>query len=255
MDIKSEAAQKKDAKKAPVAKSSTAHRIWIGSYVFLALSCLAGYWLLRFDVFHAFIYRGWLQKVLLAGTAMFVVLLLTKIGERQVTKHSHTKAGGYNLVRLIRLISVLLIVLIFISFLFANWYAAFVSLGLGSLVLGFALQTPISSFIGWVYIILRNPYRVGDRIQVDVFKGDVVEIGYLDTTLWEFGGDYMTSDLPTGRLIRFPNSLVLSGAVYNYSWNRFPYIWNEIPFHIAYESDFDYVAANIAHGCKSSAGP
>ena len=34
------------------------------------------------------------------------------------------------------------------------------------IALGFALQTPISSLIGWFYIIIRSPYKVGDRIQV-----------------------------------------------------------------------------------------
>jgi len=129
--------------------------------------------------------------------------------------------------------------------LFAKWYTAAVSLGLFSLVLGFALQTPISSLIGWFYIILRNPYRIGDRIQVADFTGDVVEIGYLDTTLWEFHGDYLSNDVPSGRLIRFPNTLVLQSEVYNYSWRKFPFIWNEIPFHIAYESDLDYVESTI----------
>jgi small-conductance mechanosensitive channel len=155
---------------------------------------------------------------------------------------------------LIKLLSALVIAGIIISALFQNWYSAVVSLGLISLILGFALQTPISSFIGWLYIILRNPFRVGDRIQIDTFKGDVVEVGYLDTTLWEFGGDYLTSDLPTGRLIRFPNSLVLSGAVFNYSWGKFPYIWNEIPFYVAYESDFDYVSETLRKIAKEELG-
>jgi small-conductance mechanosensitive channel len=73
----------------------------------------------------------------------------------------------------------------------------------------------------------------------------VVEIGYLDTTLWEFHGDYLSNDVPSGRLIRFPNTLVLQAEVYNYSWRKFPFIWNEIPFHIAYESDLDYVESTI----------
>jgi hypothetical protein len=29
--------------------------------------------------------------------------------------------------------------------------------------------------------------------------------------------------------------------VYNYSWKKFPFIWNEISLHIAYESDLKYV--------------
>jgi small-conductance mechanosensitive channel len=141
-----------------------------------------------------------------------------------------------------------------ITFLFAQWYTAAVSLGLFSLVLGFALQTPISSLIGWFYIIIRSPYRIGDRIQVGDFTGDVVEINYLDTTLWEFHGDYLSNDVPSGRLIRFPNTLILQSEVYNYSWRKFPFIWNEIPFHIAYESDLQYVETTIRAVAKRELG-
>jgi len=72
--------------------------------------------------------------------------------------------------------------------------------------------------------------------------------------LWEFGGDYLTNDVPSGRLIRFPNSLVLEAAVYNYSWRKFPYVWNEIPFHMAYESDLDYISSVIKRVAKQELG-
>src|SRR5205809_591167 len=147
------------------------------------------------------------------------------------------------------------IICLLIYFLNRNWYTAAVSLGLISLLLGFALQTPIASLIGWFYIVMRVPYKVGDRIQVSDFTGDVVEINYFDTTLWEFAGDYMTSDLPSGRLIRFPNSLVFQYQVYNYSWQKFPYIWNEIPFHIAYQSDLQWVETTIRNVAKQELDP
>jgi small-conductance mechanosensitive channel len=136
-------------------------------------------------------------------------------------------------------------VVIVISVLFVNWDTAFLSLGLISLILGFALQTPITSLIGWVYILVRTPYRVGDRIKIGEATGDVIDVSYLDTTLWEFGGEYLSSDHPSGRLIKFPNSNVLNEAVYNYSWPLFPYIWNEIKFSIAYESDLNFVATTM----------
>jgi small-conductance mechanosensitive channel len=158
-----------------------------------------------------------------------------------ITRGQSTAAARYNLIRMIRLIAVLIIMLVGTSLLFENWYTAAVSLGLISLLAGFALQTPITSLIGWLYIVIRTPYHVGERIQIDTFKGDVVEISYLDTTLWEFGGDYLTNDLPSGRLVRFPNSMVLQSAVFNYSWSKFPYMWNEIPFHFAYESDLAFI--------------
>jgi small-conductance mechanosensitive channel len=173
------------------------------------------------------------------------ILTVVKIAELFIHKKSHTEYRRYNLIRVVRLAGLLCIGFVVITFLFANWYTAAVSLGLISLILGFALQTPISSLISWFYIIIRNPYRIGDRIQIGDFKGDVVEISYLDTTLWEFGGDYLTNDLPSGRLIRFPNNLIFQSAVFNYSWQKFPFIWNEIPFHVAYESDLNFVEQTI----------
>jgi small-conductance mechanosensitive channel len=69
-----------------------------------------------------------------------------------------------------------------------------------------AVQTPRTSFLGWIYILIRRPYQVGDRIQIEDATGDVIDVSYLDTTLWEFGGKYLSTDHPSGRIIKFPNS-------------------------------------------------
>ena len=141
-----------------------------------------------------------------------------------------------------------------VSVLFVNWYAAVVSLGLISLIVGFALQTPISSFIGWIYILMRAPYRVGDRIEIGEARGDVIDVSYLDTTLWEVGGRHLSTDHPSGRLIKFPNTNVFSTPVFNYSWRLFPYVWNEIKVSIAYESDLEFVATTMQRIAEEEVG-
>lgn len=75
--------------------------------------------------------------------------------------------------------------------------------------------------------------------------GDVINVSYFDTTLWEFNGDYLSTDHPSGRIIRFANSKVFSEYVYNYSWPLFPFIWNELSLFISYESDFKFVSDTI----------
>ncbi len=62
----------------------------------------------------------------------------------------------------------------------------------------------------------KSKFVTDTLIQVNNFKGDVVEIN-LDTMLWEFSGDYLSNDVPSGHLIRFPNSMVFQDQVYNYS--------------------------------------
>jgi small-conductance mechanosensitive channel len=204
------------------------------------------YYALRLHAFDfADKYRPPLQRFTLGAMAAVVVLAAAKAVDTYLICRIGDTGIEYNLRRVLRLVVVLALVFIALSILFANWYTAVVSLGLISLILGFALQTPITSLIGWIYILLRTPYRVGDRIRIGEASGDVIDVGYLDTTLWEFGGQYLSTDHPSGRIIKFPNSDVLSTTVYNYSWPLFPYIWNEIKFNIAYESDLDFVAKTM----------
>jgi small-conductance mechanosensitive channel len=95
---------------------------------------------------------------------------------------------------------------------------------------------------------------VGDRIKIEATTGDVIDVGYFDTTLWEFGGDYLSTDHPSGRLIKFPNSKVLDSAVYNYSWPLFPYIWNEIRFQVAYDADLEFIAQTMREVAEEELG-
>lgn len=177
------------------------------------------------------------------GIAMVVAILAAeRVVSLLLIARLRDPVSRYNLHRVADLLAVMAAAFVAVSVLFRNWYAAIVSLGVISLILGFALQTPITSLLAWVYILIRRPYRVGDRIRIGEATGDVIDVSYLDTTLWEFGGEYLSTDHPSGRLIKFPNSNVLTTPIYNYSWPLFPYIWNEVKFYIAYESDLEWVA-------------
>ncbi|MBK7427968.1 MAG: mechanosensitive ion channel family protein [Saprospiraceae bacterium] len=93
--------------------------------------------------------------------------------------------------------------------------------------------------------MIRKPYEVGDRIRIGNVYGDIINVSYIDTTLWEFHGDYLSGDHPSGRTIRFANSKVFSEYVYNYSWPLFPFIWNELSLFISYDSDFKFTSETV----------
>ncbi len=216
----------------------------------LAAFFLAAYYVLKFDVVAGLIpdnasywrhYLPFLEKLSIALFAIMVVMLLGKLVERLIDRSGNSEGIRYNLVRLTRMVTWVLILIIGISFLFQNLYAAAVSFGVISLVLGFALQAPIASFIGWLYIIFRHPYHVGDRIQLGKLRGDVIEIGYLDTRIRECSGDYLGNDHASGRITHFPNSVILTSEVINYSGPFQPFIWNETAIQIAYTSDLVFV--------------
>src|SRR5206468_5648717 len=160
----------------------------------------------------------------------------------------------FTLQRIVHLVIGLVIVVIGLSIIFVNWYAAAAALGVGSIIIGLAIQTPMKSFFAWIYILVRQPFRVGDRIKIGDATGDVIDVGYLDTTLWEFGGHYISGDHPSGRVIRFPNEKVLDEIVWNYSWPLFPYIWNEIKFNVAYQSDLKFIAETMQRVVEEEIG-
>lgn len=234
----------------------TRHKLWLGGYV-LVLAAL-GVLLYLFGL-HIFGLGSGVATILQRFTrgAMFVVLVLAlqRLLDAAFICRLDDPVSQYNLRRISKLVAALFIALIVISVIFVNWYAAALSLGLVTAIFGFALQTPIASFLGWIYILVRQPYRVGDRIQIGDSTGDVIDVSYLDTTLWEFGGPYLKGDHPSGRVIKFPNANVLSSAVYNYSWPLFPYIWNEITVQVAYQADLKFVADTMRRIVGDELGP
>src|SRR5690554_4332416 len=211
-------------------------------YSIIAVLIIAIHYLLNLkilDPWHKYIPP--LQKLTLSLFLIVLIFLISKVLIRIISKQTHTEGDLYNLVRIIRFLAIVLSLIVGTSFLFQDLYAAAVSFGLISLVVGFALQAPISSFIAWVYLIFRRSYLVGERIQIKGFRGDVIAIGYLDTTLLECSGDYLGNDRKSGRVIRFPNSLILREEIINYSGPQVPFIWNEIPLQVAYTSDLQFV--------------
>lgn len=229
--------------------------LWVTSYLGLLIAFTAVYYVLRLGYLNVLgVYVQPIQRVTLGAMSIVLVLTALKAVKIYLIRPLENSVARFNLNRVANLVGGLAIFFICLSILFANWYTAVLSLGLISLVLGFALQTPITSFIGWIYILVKEPYKVGDRIKIGESTGDVIDVSYLDTTLWEFGGQHLSTDHPSGRIIKFPNSNVLGTSVFNYSWSLFPYIWNDIKFQIAYQSDLEFVSRVMREAAEEEVG-
>lgn len=240
-----------EKRKGPVARARD--KFVIGTHLFLLIALGAVHQLLNRWSGVAGNYPI-VSKLILAIGVIVVCLMVLRLIDVYFIGRVQNAVYQYNLRRVSRLVVWVVIAFFVLTILFQNWYTAVVSFGLLSLILGFALQTPITSFIGWIYILVREPYRVGDRIKIGNATGDVIDLNYLDTTLWEVGGDFLSTEHPSGRIIKFPNSTVLSAPVYNYTWPLFPYVWNEIRFHVAYNADLEFIAATMKEVAEQEVG-
>ena len=224
-------------------KARATDKFWFVTHGLLLIGCAVFYYLVGAKIIPLTQTQIDLAHRLTRGAALIIILLAVAKAVRVYgIGRIDDSATRFTLRRILLLVVGAMIAVITISVIFVNWYGALTALGVGSVIIGLAVQTPAKSFIAWIYILIRQPFRVGDRIKIGDATGDVIDVGYLDTTLWEFGGHYISGDHPSGRVIRFPNEKVLEEIVWNYSWPLFPYIWNEIKFQIAYQSDLQFVS-------------
>jgi len=114
-------------------------------------------------------------------------------------------------------------------------YIGFLTAGLA-----IALSDVLKNLAGWLFIVTRRPFRLGERVEIDGHKGDVVDIRAFRFTLFEIETDRVRAEQPTGRLLHVPNGLVFTEPVANYT-EGFHYIWLEVPVLVTFESDWEAV--------------
>jgi small-conductance mechanosensitive channel len=135
----------------------------------------------------------------------------------------------------------------YIAFLFAIlilgrvWFEGFESiatfLGLVSAGVAIALKDLLVNLAGWIFMLWRKPFEVGDRIQIGNQAGDVIDIRIFQFTLMEIG-NWVDADQSTGRVIHIPNGKVFTEPQANYH-KGFQYIWNEVPVLVSFESNWE----------------
>ena len=123
----------------------------------------------------------------------------------------------------------------------AIWLQEFQSvatfLGLLTAGLAVALKDPIVNLFAWIFILVRKPFTVGDRIQIGEHAGDIIDIRVFQLTLNEIG-NWVDADQSTGRIIHIPNGKVFTETQANYT-QGFSHLWNEIKVLVTFESDWE----------------
>ncbi|MCC5934791.1 MAG: mechanosensitive ion channel family protein [Candidatus Cyclonatronum sp.] len=175
------------------------------------------------------------ENLLHSLLVILVLLLLRYVFIALVYWKSKSPAVHYNFKRL----STQAFFVIGIFLIGKIWFEGFQSiatfLGLLSVGLALALRELLTDLAGWIYIIVRQPFEMGDRIEVAGVKGDVIDKRLFTFSVIEIG-NRVDAEQSTGRIIHIPNSKVFSDPVANYT-SGFPFIWHELPVTITYDSN------------------
>jgi small-conductance mechanosensitive channel len=184
-------------------------------------------------------------RALEAVAAIAVILLAARLLRNTLGSRIQDVDVRYRARKSVTFLSYLLAILVVIAIFSRQIGGASVALGVTGAGIAFALQEVIASVAGWIAVSLGGFYSTGDRIQLGGIKGDVIDISILRTTIMEVG-EWVASDLYTGRIVRVTNSFVFKEPVFNYSAD-FPFLWDEATLPIRYGSDWKY-ARETLHG-------
>ncbi|MBN1302715.1 MAG: mechanosensitive ion channel [Melioribacteraceae bacterium] len=167
---------------------------------------------------------------------ILIIWIVRKITIRFLIDRFEDYKDRYQWTKAIKTVSVILAILLLSRVWFGFFEHIGTFLGLLSAGLAIAFKDLLVNLGGWMFILLRKPFKIGDRIQIEEVIGDVIDIRLFQFSVIEVG-NWVDADQSTGRIIHIPNGLVFSKWQANYTAG-FEYIWNEIPVLITFESDW-----------------
>jgi small-conductance mechanosensitive channel len=115
-------------------------------------------------------------------------------------------------------------------------------LGLGSLVLGFALKDVLSNFVSGLLILFTRPFRIGDQIVIDETEGTVERILLRATQIRTYDG----------RHVLVPNAEVFTSRITNNT--AAPVRRATVIVHLPYDVDLERAAAACVAAATAADG-
>jgi small-conductance mechanosensitive channel len=182
-----------------------------------------------------------LFTIILIAILWFLRFIISKLIQYLLHRYHASAYTSFWARQGINVITAFLLLLGLLSIWFDNPTRLATALGLVTAGMAFALQ------------------KVGDRISMGGVRGDVIALGFIQTTLMEMGEPPSVQDANppvwvrsrqyTGRVVTITNDKVFDEPVYNYT-RDFPYLWEEISIPITYQTDrklAEHILQECAH--------
>ena len=203
------------------------------------------------------LHRLIVSLALVAGLAILNIVIRAIVGAIPADKFSGAKFWSRQIIGLaISLVLVLGLASIWINKP-ENITAA---IGMVTAGLAFALQRVITSIAGYFIILRGKAFTVGDRISMGGVRGDVIDLGFMQTTIFEMGQPkendvtWVKGRQFTGRIVTVANSQIFEQPIYNYT-RDFPLIWDEVTFVLPFEANRERCERIVLDSARKVADP
>jgi len=195
-----------------------------------------------------------LFRAIVLGVMLLIVVAIAVIWRRMTFRYVHDVKRRHHFL-LIRRIVILILVAAILAATFASDVSSLTTfVGLLTAGIAIALQDVILSMAGYFVIIGKYGIRAGDRVRIASVNGDVLDVGLVWIYLIELetrGSD----QLPTGRIVEFPNSVVFdhsAGIFKQLPGTRF--LWHEVSLVVPRDSDFQSTQSQMLNAVEGVYG-
>ena len=193
-------------------------------------------------------YRGVLLSATTIATLLLVKAILTRPIRAYVYKRALKEANADNFMLTWTFVWIVIIVIFGVISLSGSIQALGISAGFLGMVVGWSLQAPVTGVAAWLMLILKRPFRIGQRVIIAGIKGDVEDITLTHVILNQVGGT-VAGEERSGRGILIPNAILFSQTITNYTFDV-EYILSEVPVRITFQSDWDEAERILVDAAK-----
>ena len=201
------------------------------------------------QVFDASLFEKILLSLGLIAGVLIAAALLRGIARLLLAGDSGDRPRFW-IVQIVRIVTLAAVILIVVRVWLTGTQQFTAVMGWVAAGLAIALQRVVTAFAGYVIILRGKVFTVGDRITIGGVRGDVIALGFMQTTVMEMGqspseqGDAPSMWIHTrqysGRIVRVTNDKIFDTPIYNYT-RDFRYMWEEMRIPIRFADDFHTV--------------
>lgn len=198
-------------------------------------------------------YKGIAIGIISIIIIVIIYKLMTMMLKRYAKRHSFNEEYAISFIRYWQYGYVFIATIFVIISFSGEMQTLGVTLGFMGSILGWMLYAPIKNMAGWLFLIMTKPLKVGDRIIIGGYVGDVTDININYIVLDQVGGTTVGED-KSGRGVLIPTSWLFDQLINNYSM-KLPsddadkkYLLDEVIVRITYDSNWDH-AEEILKKC------
>ncbi len=189
-------------------------------------------------------YKGILTGIISIIVIIIIYKVMTYVLKRYARKHSFSDEHTASFIRYWQY-GFIFIATIFVVISFSGEMQTLgITIGFIGSILGWMLYAPIRNIAGWLFLVMTKPLKVGDRIIIGGYVGDVTDININYIVLDQVGGTTVGEDR-SGRGVLIPTAWLFDQLINNYSMklpsdeSESKYLLDEVVVRITYDSDWD----------------